>query len=180
MASPGKMSISELVGHCQLREDGLDLEVTNDRFHEICRSLSQWRRLAPILNVTEAVEDLENDRGNEEMKKNAFLTVWKQKYAMTATYRKLIEALLRIERAEDARKICQLLSGILYFMVVDERGAKDVPFFSMHDNGLSYSLYLCHVLMRFPTIVNRGPAHRCVSRNIPPSQTSEQQPPLRS
>ena len=110
-------SISELVGRYQLltEERVLDLEVTSDRFHEVCRSLSQWRRLAPILNVEEAVEDIENDfRGNEEMKKKAFLTAWKQKYAMKATYRRLIEALLSTERTEDAKKICQLLSGITY------------------------------------------------------------------
>ena len=114
MASPSEISVSELVEHCQLEERVLNLEVSSNRFHEICRSLSQWRRLAPILNVEEAVEDIENDyRGNEEMKKNAFLTAWKHKYAMKATYRRLIVALLSIKRAEDARKICQILSGIM-------------------------------------------------------------------
>ena len=43
------------------------------------------------------------------MKRISFLKAWKQKFAMKATYRALMESLLGIKRVEDARGVCQVL-----------------------------------------------------------------------
>ncbi len=68
--------------------------------------------LAPILNLTPLdVEDIDKDSHREELKRNKFLSVWKQKQCEHATYRTLVVALCKIERREDARKVCEVLKG---------------------------------------------------------------------
>ena len=42
----------------------------------------------------------------------SFLKTWKQRFAMKATYKALIESLLNIERVEDARGVCQVLKRV--------------------------------------------------------------------
>ena len=115
MTSPaGGMSVVRLVQYCRLLDEHvLDVQVTSDRFHEVSLSLAEWRRLAPILGIAQrVVEDIERNYPNdEERKRSAFLEKWTQKYSVWATYSKLMEALLKIERGDDALKICQLFQG---------------------------------------------------------------------
>ena len=114
MTSPaGGISIFELVQHCQLPDERiLDEKVTSDRFHEVSCSLSEWKQLAPILGISrQVVEDIEDDNNKGEKRRIAFLERWMQKFSVRATYRKLIEALLKIERGDDALKICELFQG---------------------------------------------------------------------
>ena len=114
MTSPaGGISIARLVQHCQLPDEHvLDVQVTSDHFHEVSCSLSEWKRLAPILGISrQVVEDIEDDNNKGEKRRIAFLEKWTQKYSVWATYRKLMEALLKIERGDDALKICGLFQG---------------------------------------------------------------------
>ena len=115
MTSPaGGISIAELVQHCQLPDEHvLDTQVTSDRFHEVSLSLSEWRRLAPILTneAEQFVEDIERDYDEEEEKRSGFLVKWTQEFSIRATYKRLIEALLKIKRRNDAKKICELFQG---------------------------------------------------------------------
>ena len=107
-------TLDELIRHCQITDEHvLDVQVTSDRFHEVSHSLSEWRRLAPILidDAELAVEDIERDYNKEERKRSGFLAKWTQKLSMRATYRRLIEALLKIKRTDDALKICELFKG---------------------------------------------------------------------
>ncbi len=113
MASP---SVDDLLRLCGLSDEELNKEITRDRFHEIGPSLLEWRLLAPILNLTQLdVEDIEKDNRGEELKRNKFLSVWKRKQCEHATYRALVVALCKIERREDARKVCEVLKGELYY-----------------------------------------------------------------
>ena len=109
----GMSSVTELVQRCQLTDECvLDTKVTSDRFNAVSRSLCKWRSLAPDLDIAQqVVEDIEKDYHEEERKRSAFLKEWQQKFSVRATYRKLIEALLEIERTEDALKICELFKG---------------------------------------------------------------------
>ena len=92
----------------------MNKEITRDRFHEIGPSVSKWKLLAPILNLTQPeVEAIERDNHEEELKRVEFLSVWKQKQCVHATYRALVVALCRIERREDAMKVCKVLKGEL-------------------------------------------------------------------
>lgn len=104
MASP-VVSIQEVVTHCAVEEAWLDKEVLYTSFHDISQYLSQWKLLAPKLNISQSeVEAIESDHHkNAEMQRVGFLQKWKQKMSMKATYRALAESLLGIQRTEDAR-----------------------------------------------------------------------------
>ncbi len=114
MAFQSPPSVDDLVCHCRLSDGDLNKEITRDRFHEIGPSVSKWKLLAPILNLTQPeVEAIERDNHEEELKRVEFLSVWKQKQCVHATYRALVVALCRIERREDAMKVCKVLKGEL-------------------------------------------------------------------
>ena len=73
-------------------------------------SHTEWR--APKVGLTDdEVSAIEEDNSKAERKRISFLEKWKQKFAMKATYRVLIESLLGIKRVEDARGVCQVLKG---------------------------------------------------------------------
>ena len=68
-SSAGGISIAELVQHCQLPDECvLDEKVSSDRFHEVSCSLSEWKKLAPILSISQqVVEDIEDDNNKGEL-----------------------------------------------------------------------------------------------------------------
>ena len=69
--------------------------------------------MAPILGIAQrVVDDIERNYPNdEERKRSAFLERWMQEFSIWATYRRLMEALLKIKRTDDALKICELFQG---------------------------------------------------------------------
>ena len=108
--------IEDLVHYCGIQASCLDKEVSYAYYFEISRYLSQWKLIAPKLKFTDdEVESIAESTKNEvaEVKRISFLKTWKQKFAMKATYRALIESLLGIKRMEDARGVCEVLKGEL-------------------------------------------------------------------
>lgn len=104
--------IEQLARHCLVEVAWLDREVARTSFYDISKCLSQWRLLAHRVNISPAeVEAIESDHQGAEMQRIGFLGKWKQKMSIRATYRALIASLLSIERAEDARCVCQVLKG---------------------------------------------------------------------
>ena len=60
------------------------------------------------MNISQAeVYDIEEDHRKAEEKRIGFLEKWKQKMSMKATYRALVESLLDIQRADDARRVLE-------------------------------------------------------------------------
>ncbi len=101
-----------LVKVCDITDGSFDQEVSDCHYWDISCYLSQWRLIAPKLNITEPeVEAIESDYPTEERRRVGFLKKWKQKGSFLATYRVLVSALLGIQRAEDARGVCQLLKS---------------------------------------------------------------------
>lgn len=109
------VSIQDLVSICGVEEACLEREVIYTHFHEISRHLSQWKLLSPKMNIAQPeVVAIESDNQNAEIQRLSFLETWKQKMSIKATYRVLVESLLSIGRAEDARGVCQVLTGTYY------------------------------------------------------------------
>ena len=110
MATAGEISLEDIAHYCKVETSCLDEEVTSAYYHEISCYLSQWKLIAPKLKFNDdEVESLDEDNIKAEMKRISFLKAWKQKFAMKATYRALMESLLGIKRVEDARGVCQVL-----------------------------------------------------------------------
>ena len=112
MACLSLVKLCDLLSHCKLEEADLDREVLSADYNKISRYLCKWKLLVPELGLTEAeLEAIEENHSKEEARRVSLLKEWKAKFAWKATYRVLIEALLGIQRAEDATGICQLLKG---------------------------------------------------------------------
>ena len=110
MATSSEISLKDIARHCNVEESCLDEEVTSAIYHKISRYLSKWKLVAPTLNFADdEVESLDEDNKTADVKRISFLKEWKQKFAMKATYRALMESLLGIKRVEDARGVCQVL-----------------------------------------------------------------------
>lgn len=71
--------------------------------------------MGPELGLTVSeITAINRDAPTHELKKTATLRKWKDKYAWNATYRNLIEALLKCTRAEHAQEVCELLTQSKY------------------------------------------------------------------
>lgn len=108
-----KISIDDLVQHCEIERGTLRGEVSSNLFHEISGFLTEWERISPKLGITQPeVEAIIDDNRTEEKRRIGFLKKWKQKFSIKATYEALIGALLSIDRSDDAKNMCQLLKGM--------------------------------------------------------------------
>ena len=105
------LTTHDLAQHCGISESCLETEVAREHFPQLSRFLTQWKLLSPLLDVSQAgVDTVESDNRKEEVKRVSFLEVWKQKMSFKATYRVLVESLLKIERVDDAKGICKGIS----------------------------------------------------------------------
>ena len=113
------ITLDELLKEVGLTPKQLEEKCTNEHLHNIALSLKSWRTLAPHLGLE--VDAVDRDAHGEEEKKQKCLESWKAKFAFKATYRVLVEALLKIGNADQAEEVCRLL--------VSQRASKDVSKF---------------------------------------------------
>lgn len=78
---------------------------------EIARSsCKDWKWLGPYLKIGKVeVNDIDNKRAEEKVKRLEFFQVWVEKDGSDASYYKLIDALLKNGKKEDAEFVCTLL-----------------------------------------------------------------------
>ena len=95
-----RFKISEHLLNGELSEKNL-LEVSHFIDHNT---------LGPELGLTmQDMKDINIDERAEDLRRVATLQKWKEACAFNATYRKLIEALLKCSKAAQAAKVCKLL-----------------------------------------------------------------------
>ena len=74
------------------------------------KTCKKWKDLRVFLKMSEnSVSDIEREAGGESDKRKSFFDRWKQEKGSDATYKALLDALLKIECREDAEYICELL-----------------------------------------------------------------------
>ena len=107
--------LEELCKRFELSNDDIDKEVSGDHILEIYSQLENWKEVAAHLGLTqEDVEAIEGRAGlNEKLMKLYMLQEWKRKNKIkgAATYRVLLEALLKCDCANTVVKVCELLSS---------------------------------------------------------------------
>ena len=109
MAASG-VSPDELLAEVGVTHIQLDKTCTREHLLDIAIFLTSWREVAPYLSLSSAeVEVTERDARSEAERKRKMLEVWKDKFGFKATYRVLVETLLKIGRADQAQKVCHLL-----------------------------------------------------------------------
>ena len=91
--------------------DKLEREVSEEHLLSISKFLS-WRRVAPYLKLGEVEEgDIEMEGKSEAEKRLILLRRWKSTFAFKATYKVLINTLLSIPIADQAARMCRLLTA---------------------------------------------------------------------
>ncbi len=88
---------------------------------EVSRIIADHEEVGPYLELTvQEMIAINRDARTHELRKKAMLTRWKQKNAWNATYRTLLEALLKCDRAGDAQKVCKLAQSKCCWIVCRE------------------------------------------------------------
>ena len=85
--------------------------ISDEHLLEISTFLTSWRTVAPFLKIeSNNLEAIEQEK-DEQVKRLKVLQKWKGIFGFTATYRKLVEVLLKLAQADIAQKVCELLKG---------------------------------------------------------------------
>ena len=102
-------TLEELVKKVRISLDLLDQKCSDEHLKSISLFLD-WRSVAPHLGLSERnIEDIEADKKKESERRFKTLQTWRKKYGYKATLKKLAEALLSVENADDAERVCCLL-----------------------------------------------------------------------
>ena len=111
-SQPTRMSeFSVLLQHYQLTADICSEQISDVHLEQISHShCEDWRRLPPHLELeTIMASDIDRKQVAEDEKRQEFFFAWKKTNGSGATYKNLIEALLKIGCKQDAESICMLL-----------------------------------------------------------------------
>ena len=91
----------------------LDLECSEHHVIDTSLFLKSWRTLAPHLKLVDTdIEEIDQDGRTEQEKRLKTLQKWRERFIFRATYKILMEALLKTGRADHARRVCCLLRTI--------------------------------------------------------------------
>jgi len=109
-----EISLQDLVERFQLSDELLDTSLSDEHLREASRIIDDHRILGPELGLKSVELKTINQEQSPELQRLATLEKWRQKLAWKATYRKLIEALLKCSRADVAEQVCELLAQSKY------------------------------------------------------------------
>lgn len=92
----------------------LDAVITEDHILDIAKFITDCTLVGKRLGLSNAqMEEVEAVQGGggqrERLKKVKMLEIWRESQYLNATYRRLVQALMRLEMNENAFKVCQLL-----------------------------------------------------------------------
>ena len=104
------ITLDEVLKETKVHPTQVGKPCTTEHLRDIALFLESWQTVASHLGLsTTDVEQVERDAASEEIKRQKVLEMWKNRWAFKATYRVLIEALLKIGHADQAEKVCRLL-----------------------------------------------------------------------
>ena len=104
-------SLQDLIEKYHLTSHQLDKEVSEEHLMDVSWIIADHETVGPALELSDVeMTAVDADARTQQLKKMKMLKTWKQKFAWKATYRRLIEALLRCHRGGDAQKVCELLA----------------------------------------------------------------------
>ena len=113
-------TLDDLVKHANIPPTLLDLECCDDHLTSISLFLD-WRKVAPHLGLDTAdIEEIES-KTTESEKRLETLQKWKLKYSYLATFKVLVQVLLKLRCAEHALKMCKLLHSQVYTGMIQKK-----------------------------------------------------------
>ena len=111
--STDAMKVEDLLKYVGVHPEKLNKRISDDHICEIALFLTEWKTVAPFLGLDEnELDAIEEEEKKEQVKKLKALQKWKSKTGFQATYRKVVQVLLKLEKVDVAEKVCRLLKGI--------------------------------------------------------------------
>ena len=93
-----------------ISQEQLKEQVTSEHTGIISQEMTKWEDWAWALELTPTqVEGIDRENRTMHTKRLAVLRVWKEIFGSTATYEKLVDALLNIKMRKMAEFVCNLL-----------------------------------------------------------------------
>ena len=107
----GRTKFLQLMGQYGLTEEYYNLPVKYTHLQKLSRSgCEKWKSLPPYLELENIVAtDIDMSQKKAEEKRYDFFLQWKVIKGLTATYKWLISALLKIKCRQDAERLCKML-----------------------------------------------------------------------
>ena len=103
--------LGDLSERYHLSQDLLDKELSEEHLKEVSIIIADHEIVGPELGLTETeIAAINCDGSTQDLRKLEMLRRWKRKCLWKATYRILTEALLKCNRADHARRVCELLA----------------------------------------------------------------------
>ena len=103
------ITLDECIEQFDLAAEDLDEKCSDEHILAVSRFLD-WKGVAPYLNLTDSeVDAVDSDGRDEPDKRHKTLQKWKSKFAFKATYKNLIQALLKSCKGDHAEEVCKLL-----------------------------------------------------------------------
>ena len=102
-------TLNGLVKEVRIPPALLDQKCSDEHLKSISRFLD-WRTVAPHLGLSETdIQDIDIDKRTEPEKRLKALQKWKMKYGYVATFKNLVQVLLKVDHADNAEQVCRLL-----------------------------------------------------------------------
>ena len=106
------ITLEELLKKVGVCREKFNDSISDEHLLEISTFLTSWKTVAPFLKIeSNDLEAIEQEK-DEQLKRLRVLQKWKGIFGFKATYRKLVEVLLKLAKADVAEKVCELLKGI--------------------------------------------------------------------
>ena len=119
------ITLDELLKKTEIHPEKLNGRISDDDLREIAlfKTLTNWRTVATYLGLDKNdLDAIKREEDDEQMRKLNALEKWKGKFGAKATYRKLVDVLLKLEKTDAAEEVCHLLKGIfVYVHVADHK-----------------------------------------------------------
>lgn len=105
------ISLQEVKDRYGLTDQQLGEGVNRQHLREASRFIADHKILGLELGLTSAEMAAINQDQSQELQRLVMLEKWKQRFAWKATYHKLIDALLKCNRADLVQQVCELLAS---------------------------------------------------------------------
>ena len=103
-------TIEELIEKVKIRKEILDRECSDRDLTALTQFCDNWRLIGHHLGLEKYLNDINRDNASEEEKRFALLRRWKQVFDFRATYRMLVEALMKCGNVQSARKLMEYIA----------------------------------------------------------------------
>lgn len=93
-----------------ISQEHLKEQVTSEHIRKISLEMTKWEDWGSALELTRTqVEDIDRENRTMHTKRLAVLQVWEESFGSAATYKKLVDALLKFKMRKMAEFVCSLL-----------------------------------------------------------------------